>query len=150
MFNGRIYVPTESELKKIIMQETHNVPYVGHPGYQNTLTTIKKSFYWLGMKKEVAMYIARCLVCQNVKVECKHPVGLLHQLPIPEWKWDLVTIYYMTKLPRIEKKHDSVMVVVDKLTKSTHFVIVQAIFKAAKIAEVYMKEIAKRHGNLRK
>ena len=83
LFNGRIYVPTESELKKIIMQEMQNVPYVGHPRYQNTLTKIKKEFNWPCMNKEVSMYIAHCLESQNVKAEHKHPFVLLHPFHIP-------------------------------------------------------------------
>ena len=70
------------------------------------------------MKKEVAMYIAHCLECQRDKAEHKHLASLLHPLFIPELKWEVVTIYFITKLPRTQKKHDSIMVVVDKLTKS--------------------------------
>ena len=65
--NDRIYVPTENEIKKMILQEIPNVPHVGHPGYQNTLTTIKKEYYWLGMKKKVTKYIDKYLKCQRVK-----------------------------------------------------------------------------------
>jgi hypothetical protein len=65
------------------------------------------------MKKEVANYIARCLECQKVKTEHKHPVGLLQPFPIPEWKWEVVTIDFITKLPRTVKQHDSIMVVVE-------------------------------------
>jgi hypothetical protein len=75
-----------------------------------------------GMKKEVVDYIAKCLECQKVKVEHRHPVGLLQPLPIPEWKWEVVTMDFITKLPRTSKQHDSIMVVVDKLTKASHFI----------------------------
>ena len=75
-----------------------------------------------------------------------HPAGLLHPLPIPKWKWDVVTIDFITKFPRTEKQHESIMVVVDKLTKSSHFVHVQSIFKETNIAKVYMKEITRLHG----
>ena len=98
-FNRRIYVPIETELKKVIMQEMHNVPYARHPGYHKTLTAVKKEFYWPGMKKEVAMYIAHCLECKKVKAKRKNHVGILHPLPIPEWKWDVVIIDFITKFP---------------------------------------------------
>jgi hypothetical protein len=78
------------------------------------------------MKKEVVDFIARCLECQKVKVEHRHPTGFLQPFPIPEWKWEVVTMDFITKLPRTVKKHDSIMVVVDKLTKASHFIPVKS------------------------
>jgi hypothetical protein len=78
MCRGRIYVPNSQELKNIILGEIHNVPYVGHLGYQKTIATLKSQYYWPGMKKEVVDFIAKCLECQKVKVEHRHPVGFLH------------------------------------------------------------------------
>lgn len=98
------------------------------------------------MKSDIASYIARCMECQKVKVEHRHPTGLLQPLPIPEWKWEVVTIDFITKLPRSSRQHDSIMVVVDKLTKAAHFVPVKSTHKATNIAEIYMKEIARLHG----
>ena len=98
------------------------------------------------MKKYVAYYIAKCMECQRVKVEHRHPAGLLQPLPIPEWKWEVVTIDFITKFPRSSSRHDSIMVVVDKLTKAAHFVPVKSTPKATNIAEIYMKEIARLHG----
>ena len=98
------------------------------------------------MKKDVASYIAKCMECQRVKVEHRHPAGLLQPLPIPEWKWEVVTIDFITKLPRSSRQHDSIMVVVDKLTKAAHFVPVKSIHKETNIAEIYMREIARLHG----
>jgi hypothetical protein len=65
----------------------HKVLYVGHPRYQKTIAMVKKQYYWPGMDKEVVDFIVRCLECQKVKDEHRHPVGLLHPLLIPEWKW---------------------------------------------------------------
>jgi hypothetical protein len=64
----------------------HKVPYARHLGYQNTIVTEKKQYFWLGMKKEVVDFIARCLDCQKVKAEHRHPTVLLQPFPIPEWK----------------------------------------------------------------
>jgi len=86
------------------------------------------------MKKDVVEYIAKCMECQRVKVKHRHPIGFLQPLPIPEWKWELVTIEFITKLPQLSRKHDSIMVVVDKLTKATHFVPVKSTHKVANIA----------------
>jgi hypothetical protein len=100
----------------------------------------------LGIKKEVANYIARCIECQKVKTKHRHPVGRLQLFPILEWKWEFVTIDVITKLPKIVKQHDFIMVVVDKFTKETHFILVNTTHKETNIAEIYMKEVDKIHG----
>jgi hypothetical protein len=146
MYRGIIYVPNSQELKSMILREMHNVPYAGHLGYQKIIAAVKSQYYWLGMKKEVVDFIARCLECQKVKAEHRHPVGLLQPLPIPEWKWEVVTMDFITKIPRTNKQHDCIMVVVDKLTKAAHFVPVKFIHKVVNIVVVYMKEIARLHG----
>jgi hypothetical protein len=79
-------------------------------------------YFWLGMKKEVVDYIAKCLDCQKVKAEHRHLAILLQPFPIPEWKWEVVTIDFIIKLPRTVRQRDSIMVVVDKLTKDAHFI----------------------------
>ena len=143
---GRVYIPNSSELRKSVLQEMHNAPYVGHPGYQKTLTMVRKEYFWPGMKNEAANYIARCMECQRVKVEHRHPTGLLQPLPILEWKWEVVTIDFITKLPQSSRQHESIMVVMEKLTKAAHFVPVKLTQKATNVAEIYMKEIARLHG----
>jgi hypothetical protein len=129
MYRGIIYVPNSQELKNMILREMHNVPYARHPGYQKTIAAVKSQYYWPGMKKEVVDFIAKCLECQKVKAEHRHPTGLLQPLPIPEWKWEVVTMDFITKLPRTNKQHDSIMVVVDKLTKAAHFIPVKLTHK---------------------
>jgi hypothetical protein len=73
-------------------------------------------------------------------------VGLLQPLPILEWKQEVITVDFITKIPRIVKQHDSIMVVVEKLTKETHFIPVKTTHKASNIAEIYMKEFTRIHG----
>jgi hypothetical protein len=146
MYKGKVYVPNSSEMKNAVLKEMHNVPYVGNPRYQKTIAVVRSHFFWTGMKKEVANYIAKCLECQKVKTKNRHPTCLLHPFPILEWKWEVVTIDFITKLPRTMKKHDSIMVVVDKLTKATHFIPVKTTHKETNIAEIYMKEVVRLHG----
>jgi hypothetical protein len=98
------------------------------------------------MKKYVFDYISRCMECQRVKHEHIHPMGLLHPLPIPEKKWEVVTIYFITKFPTTTRQHNSIMVVVNKLTMDVHFVPVKMTNTRANIAEIYMREIAMLHG----
>jgi len=95
---------------------------------------LRKEFYWPKMKREVAKYLARCLECQLVKAEHQHPVGLLHPLPILEWKWEIISLDFITGLPRNARQNDSIMVVVDKLSKDAHFIPVKSTYKAVHIA----------------
>jgi hypothetical protein len=77
----------------------HNVPYVGPPRYHKTIAVVKRQYYWTGMKKEVVDFISKCLECQKVKAEHRHPAGFIQPFPIPEWKWEVVTMNFITKLP---------------------------------------------------
>lgn len=110
------------------------------------LTALKKKLFWPGMKKDVAEYLVGCMECQLVKVEHQHPAGLLNPFPVAEWKCDTISIDFITGLPRTKYHHDLVMVVVDTLTKSAHFIPVKSTFGIAQVAEVFLKEIVRLHG----
>jgi hypothetical protein len=88
----------------MILHEMQNVPYAGHPGYQKTMAAVKIHYLWPGMKKEIVEYISRCMECQKVKVEHIHLAGLLEPLPIPEWKWEVVTMDFIIGLPKTGKQ----------------------------------------------
>jgi hypothetical protein len=98
------------------------------------------------MKKDVVDYIARCMEFQRVKAKHRHLAGFLQPLPIPKKKWEVVTIGFIIKFPRTTRQHDSIMVVVDKLTKATHFVLIKTTHTATNIAEIYIRDIARLHG----
>jgi hypothetical protein len=100
MHKNKIYVPSFGELRNLVLKEMHNVPYVGHLGYQKTIASVRSQLFWPRMKKDVVDYISICMECQRVKAENRHLVGLLHPLPIPEKKWEVVTIDFITKFPR--------------------------------------------------
>jgi len=117
----------------------HNVPHVEHPGYQKIIEAIISQYFWILMKKDVVDYISRCIAFQRVKDEHRHPMGLLQPLSFPEWKWKVVRICFITKLPRITRQHDSIMVVVEKLTNVAHFIPIKMTHKEANIVEIYMK-----------
>jgi hypothetical protein len=84
LYKNQIYVPNSHDLRSIILKEMHNVPYVGHPGYQKTITVVKNQSYWPGMKRYIVEYIANCIECQKVKAEHRKPIGLPHPFPILE------------------------------------------------------------------
>ena len=99
-----------------------------------TLTTVKNFYHWPNLKKEVPEFVSRFLNCQHVKVDCKHPTSLLQPIPILEWKWEVISMDFITSLSRTTRKHDSIMVVVDRLTKVEHFLPVKSTYLASDVA----------------
>lgn len=97
-FRNKIYVSYNNELENLILRELHVKPYSSHPGYQKTLKAVKKLHYWSNLKKEVAKFVSKCFDCQQVKVECKHPTNLLQPILIPKWKWEVISIDFITSL----------------------------------------------------
>jgi hypothetical protein len=147
MYKGKVYVLRSQLMKNLMLREMHNVPCAENLRYHKTIAAIRGQYFWPSMKKDVVDYMAKCMECQKVKVEHRHPIGLLQIFLIPEWKWVVVTlINFITKLPRTVKQHDSIMVVVDKLTKDAHFIPVNLNHKQDYIIEIYMREISRIHG----
>jgi hypothetical protein len=107
---------------------------------------LKEQFWWHGMKREIAFYIARCDVCQRVKAEHQRPTGLLQHLKVPMWKWEEVGMDFMTGLPRSNRGHDSIWVIVDHLTKVAHFIPVKTTDQGQHLAELYMSRIVSLYG----
>jgi hypothetical protein len=99
---------------------------------------LKEQFWWHGMKREIAFYIARCDVCQRVKAEHQRPAGLLQPLKIPTWKWEEVGMDFITGLPMSNRGHDSLWVIVDRLTKVAHFIPVKTTDRGQNLAELYI------------
>ena len=85
-YKNRIYIPNVADLRIIVMDEIHQAPYSSHPGYQKMICTARKKYFCLGMKKDMAEYISRCMKSQQVNVEHQHQAGLLQPFPVPEWK----------------------------------------------------------------
>ena len=100
MQGNRMYVPNTAELKKDILDEAHIFAYAMHPRGTKMYHTIRPFSYWLGMKTEIAEYVSRCVICQQVKAERKKPFGLMQPLPVPQWKWEDITMDFVYKLPR--------------------------------------------------
>ena len=90
--------------------------------------------------------MTKCMVCQKVKAEHQVPSGLLQPIRIPKWKWDRITIDFMVELSLTGRKHDSIWVVVDRLTKLAHFLPVRTDYSLDKMAELYISEIVRLHG----
>ena len=98
------------------------------------------------MKRDVAEYVARCLTCQQVKIEHQAPAGKLRPLPIPEWKWERISMDFVCGLPKTPRKHDAIWVIVDRLTKSAHFLPIRQSDSLDRLARLYVKEVVRLHG----
>ncbi|GKA36871.1 putative reverse transcriptase domain-containing protein, partial [Tanacetum coccineum] len=119
--HGRSWLPCYGNLRSVIMHESHKSKYSIHPGSEKMYQDVKKLYWWPNMKADIATYVSKCLTCARVKAEHQRPLGLLVQPAIPEWKWDNITMDFITKLPKSSHSFDTIWVIVDRLTKSAHF-----------------------------
>jgi hypothetical protein len=99
---------------------------------------LKKRYWWYGLKRDVAKYVALCDTCQRVKAKHQRPARLLQPMQIPEWKWEEVSMDFIVGLPCTQRGYDSIWVIVDRLTKVAHFLPVKTTYTSAKLAELYM------------
>ncbi|WVZ51931.1 hypothetical protein U9M48_003028 [Paspalum notatum var. saurae] len=107
---------------------------------------LKKLFWWRRMNRDSAAFVAQCGTCNRIKAEKKRPAGLLKPLDIPMWKWEKITMDFIVGLPRTPKGNDSIWVIVDRLTKSAHFIPVKATHNAPRLAELYVQNMLRLHG----
>jgi hypothetical protein len=120
------------------MDEAHKTHYTVHPGSTKMYQDLKRNYWWSSMKRDIAEYVAQCPECQQVKAEHQRPAGPLQPLSIPEWKWDQITMEFVVGLPRAPSEQDAIWVIVDRLTKSAHFVPFKIIDSMQKMAELYI------------
>ncbi|GKB13406.1 reverse transcriptase domain-containing protein [Tanacetum coccineum] len=106
---------------------------------------LKKLYWWPNMKAIIVEYVGKCLTCSRGKAECPKPFGLLIQPEIPTWKWERITMYFITKLPKTLSRHDIIWVIVDRLSKSVHFIPTKATYSIETITRLYIKEIVSWH-----
>ncbi|GJT32720.1 putative reverse transcriptase domain-containing protein [Tanacetum coccineum] len=144
--NGRSWLPCHGDLRTVIMHESHKSKYSIHPGSDKMYQDMKKLYWWPNMKVDIATYVSKCLTCVKVKAEHQRPSGLLVQLDIPQWKWDNITMDFVTKLPKSSQGYNTIWVIVDRLTKSAIFVSMRETDPLEKLARMYLKEVVTRHG----
>jgi len=145
-FRDRICIPDDTEMKKMILEGSHRSNLSIHLGATKMYHDLKKLFWWSGLKRDLAQFVYACLICQKSKVEHQKPVGLLAPLDVPEWKWDSISMDFVTSLTNTPKGHDAIWVIVDRLTKSAHFIPINISFPVSQLAEIFIREIVKLHG----
>ncbi|KAL0546184.1 hypothetical protein IC582_016090 [Cucumis melo] len=131
-FDGRLSVLEDNAVKAELLAEAHSSQFTMHPGSTKMYQDLRRAYWWRNMKREVADFVSICLVCQQVKAPRQKPTGLLQPLGVPEWKWESVSMDFITRLPRTLKGYIVFWVVVDRLMKSAHFVPGKSTYTASK------------------
>ena len=143
--NGKVFLSPNSTLIPLILTDSHSSPIGGHFGFHKTLHRIGQSFIWPKMRQAVKDFLNTCEVCQQYKVDCMKPAGLLQPLPIPTQSWIDVSMDFIEGLP-MANGYSVIMVVVDRLTKYAHFVPMKHPFSAASVARAFVTNVVRLHG----
>jgi hypothetical protein len=144
-YKGKIYIGNDNELKNKIVSSLHSSAIGGHSSITATYHRVKRIFYWLNMKKNVENFVTECPVYQRARVEHCQYRGLLAPLPIPQLAWTFISMDFIEGLPKSTDKN-SILVVVDRLTKYSHFVPLSHPFTIQVVAQMFIDNIFKLHG----
>jgi hypothetical protein len=139
-------VPKNFVLRRKIMDEAHCFRYSIHPRTNKMYQDLKKNFWWTRMKREITRYVSECDMCQRVKVDHLRPAGNLQPLSIPEWKYENICMNFIVGLPRTLRGYNSIWVIVNRLTKSAHFIPISTTYRVQQYAKLYLSHIVRYHG----
>lgn len=145
MYDGRLVISANSPCIPLLLKEFHATPQGGHSGFYRTYRRIAANLFWFGMKKTIQQFVMACDICQRQKYLAAAPGGLLQPLNIPNQIWEEVSMDFITGLPK-SKGFDAVLVVVDRLSKYSHFIPLRHPYTARSVAEVFVKEVVRLHG----
>jgi hypothetical protein len=143
---GRLVVPKKESLRKKILDEAHASRYSIHPGSTKIYHDLRQQFWWTRMKRETARYVSECDTCRKVKADYMKSGGLLQPLSVSNWKWDDINMDFIVGLSLTARKFNSIWVIVDRLTKSAHFIPVNTNYNVQKYAEIYVARVLCLHG----
>ncbi|GJU10627.1 reverse transcriptase domain-containing protein [Tanacetum coccineum] len=142
----RIWVPLMGNIRTLIIDEAHKSRYSVHPRTDKMYYVLRDMYWWPGIKKDITLYVSKCLTYSKIKAEHQRPSSLLQQPEIPEWKWKRISMDFITKLPRTKNRHDAICVIMDKLTKSAYCLPIREDYKMDRLARLYLNEIIIRNG----
>jgi hypothetical protein len=145
-FKDQLVIPKNHELWKKIFVEAHSYKYSIHPSSMKMYHDLKVQFWWTRMKRETTRYITECTTYRRVKADHMRLAGLLQPLNIPAWKWEDINMDFIVGLPLSTRKFDSIWEIIDRFTKSTHFILVHTNYRAEKYAKLYITRILCLHG----
>ncbi|GJY80476.1 putative reverse transcriptase domain-containing protein [Tanacetum coccineum] len=139
-FGNRVWLTRYGRLRDLVMHESHKSKYSIHPGSDKMYQDLKLLYWWPNMKADIATYVSKCLTCAKVKAEHQKPSGLLQQPEIPVWKWERITMDFVSGLPRTPSGYDTIWVIVDRLTKSAHFLPMKKMDSMEKLTRLSLQK----------
>ena len=134
-----IVVPNVGNLKIFIISQHHDLPFAGHFAIEKTLRLVRQGYWWPLMKKDVDTFVRSCPSCQQNKVSSLKPAGLLQPLPVPEFRWERISVDLITHLPMTKQGHTAIVVFVDAFSKMVHFAPVWDDMGSEEFANVFMR-----------
>jgi hypothetical protein len=145
-FGQRLVVPRDQDIKKEILDEAHLSKFTIHPGSTKMYRDLSENFWWSNMKGEIVEYVSGCDTCQRIKASHLKTAGQMQPLSIPAWKWDDISMDFIVGVPLMPRKHDSIWVIVDRLSKTAHFIPVHTTYSAERYAEIYIDLVVRLNG----
>jgi len=141
----RIYLPEDKTLKDEVLREAYEYRFATHLGSTKMYRDLKEYYWWPNMKREITEFVSNYGICQQVKIEHQKPAGEFQSLSILEWKWEDISMDFVTGLPRGKKGNDAIWVIVDRLTKSALFLPMKMTDLVDKLAKLYVNEVIRLH-----
>ena len=138
-------MPSDAALRKEILAKGHDSKYFIHPGSTNMYADLNKLFWWKNTKADIVGHVTRCDICNRIKAKHQRLVGLLKPLDVLMWKWESISMDFIVGLPQTPKGHDSIWVIVDRLTKVAHFIAVRNDYRTEKLIDLYVDNILRFH-----
>jgi hypothetical protein len=145
MFQGKIYVPNDRDLRCRIVKQHHDTRIAGHAGRFKTLELISRNYWWPQMSHYIGTYVKTCDLCNGTKVQHRRPFGELHPSDTPDAPWEVISVNSTVELPE-SHGYDAIMCVVDSLTKRAHFIPTHTTINAEGTALLFLKKVWKHHG----
>jgi len=144
-FRGKIYVPQSSDLRRQIVALCHDIHIAGHPGCWKTLELVSRNYWWPQMSRYISQYVSTCDLCLRTKPWQYSPVGKLQLLSVLDAWWNMLSVDFVVELPE-SSRHDTIMTVVDSVSKRVHFVPMYTTVTAEEAARLFFYHVWKLHG----
>jgi transposase InsO family protein len=148
MFRGKIYVSKDRDLRRRIVEQHHDTHITGHAGCFKTLELVSHNYWWPQMSCYIGIYVNTCDLCNRTKVQRRRPISELHPSETLDAPWEVISVDFIVELPE-SHGYDTIMCVIDSLTKRTHFIPMHTTLNAEGTALLFLKEVWKHHGTPR-